>query len=62
MSKTVREAREELRNQGMTIAQWAKEHGFKASAVRSVLCGQNKGNYGEGHRIAVRLGIKGTKR
>lgn len=62
MSKSVREAREDLKERGISIAQWAMEQGFKPAAVRSVLCGQNKGNFGEGHRIAVRLGIKGRKK
>jgi gp16 family phage-associated protein len=58
MSKTVTQVKEELRANGVTIAEWARTNGFKPEAVRSVLCGQNKGNYGTGHKVAVALGLK----
>jgi len=50
--------REALRAQGVTVREWAEQHGFPERAVRAVLSGHNKGNYGQSHRIAVALGIK----
>jgi gp16 family phage-associated protein len=50
--------RDMIRSQGVTIKEWAKRHGFPERAVRAVLSGHNKGNFGHSHRIAVALGIK----
>lgn len=58
MSKAPDQIKSELRAQGKTIAQWAREHGFPCTAVRNALAGRVKGNYGQGHKIAVALGLK----
>ena len=58
MSKSATQAREDLRREGVTVEKWSTDRGFKPQAVRAVLCGKNKGNFGNGHRIAVALGIK----
>lgn len=43
---------------GITVAQWAKQHGYQPLEVYRVLEGVNKGNYGKGHEILVAAGIK----
>lgn len=47
-----------LRDRGITIKQWAEEHGFAHEDVYQVLQGRNKASFGKGHRIAVALGLK----
>lgn len=42
----------------MSVPAFAKLHGFKPKAVYRVLSGELQGNYGDGHEIAVALGIK----
>lgn len=56
--RTAQEAREDLVRRGKGFAEWARENGFDASAVRQMLSGRGKGLRGEAHRIAVRLGMK----
>ncbi len=56
--KTAQQVRQEMRAQGLTIAAWAAQNGFKPYPVRMVLCGRAKGHYGTAHRIAVMLGMK----
>ncbi|WP_026610103.1 DNA-binding protein [Methylocaldum szegediense] len=56
--KTVEQVREELRNRGETIAQWARKNGFEPDHVRNVLYGRAKGHWGSAHAIAVKLGLK----
>lgn len=52
------EAKEYLRNQGMTVREFAKLNGFKAKAVYRVLNNELKCYYGDGHAIAVALRLK----
>ena len=56
--RTPEEIRLELARHGMTVATWARTHGFPVRAVQGVLRGQCKGRYGLSHDIAVTLGIK----
>lgn len=56
--KTAKQVREELKHRGENMAQWARRNGFKPSDVRNVLYGKAKANWGESHKIAVKLGIK----
>ena len=51
-------AKLEIQAQGMTLKAWAEARGFKYRTVSEVVRGVNKGHYGEGHRVAVALGIK----
>ena len=44
--------------EGVSVAEWAKAHGFNRTAVYRVLSGKVKGTRGESHRIAVALGLK----
>lgn len=59
MSKRTTDAVQKLREAGKTVPQWAKENGFPVRAVRAVISGHNKGHYGQAHKIAVALGLKG---
>ena len=58
MAITLTKARAKLRSEGITVREWAERHGFPLHAVRAVLYGRNKGNFGQAHRIAVALGVK----
>lgn len=55
---TADELKENFAKNGQTLAQWARENGFKPRDVYLVVGGQRKGNYGKGHEIAVKLGLK----
>lgn len=56
--KTAIEVKEEFRRRGITVAGWAREHGFSRVAVMRVLSGKARGYWGDAHRIAVMLGVK----
>ncbi|MDR0809138.1 MAG: hypothetical protein LBE86_08455 [Gemmobacter sp.] len=58
MAITPMKAREKLREEGLTVREWVEHRGFPLHAVRAVLYGRNRGNYGQAHRIAVALGVK----
>lgn len=51
-------AKQALHAEGVTLRQFAARHGFKYRTVSEVVRGVNKGLYGEGHKVAVALGIK----
>ncbi len=51
-------AKRALQMQGITLSEFARMHGFKYRTVSEVIRGVNKGLYGEGHRVAVALGLK----
>lgn len=55
---TPEQAKQRLYARGVTLTQFAQRHGFKYRTVSEVVRGVNKGLYGEGHRVAVALGIK----
>lgn len=58
MAITLMRARQKLREKGLTVREWADSHDFPLHAVRAVLYGRNKGNFGQAHKIAVALGVK----
>jgi gp16 family phage-associated protein len=60
MSKASLQITERLWEEGKTVSEWAKERGFPVRAVRAVIYGHNQGNWGQAHRIAVALGLKGS--
>ena len=60
MIKTTDEFKRELANNGVSISEWAKRHGFSVALVYQVLTGQRKTIRGESHRIAVAAGLKQT--
>lgn len=51
-------ALEGLRRSGVSIAEWSRAHGFRTETVKAVLYGHNKAHRGQGHRVAVALGMK----
>lgn len=55
---TAEQIKNQFREHGLTFTDWAAKHGFDRNDVYRVLNGQLKGNYGKGHDIAVRLGMK----
>ena len=56
--RTADEVRQWLSYQGITVSQWAREHGFSISLVFEVLAGRKKCRSGRSHNIAVLLGMK----
>lgn len=61
MSSSVRtpeEARQALKESGISITQWALSNGFSPNLVFEVLSGRKKAIRGQAHKIAVKLGIK----
>lgn len=58
VTKSPEAAKQALRAKGVTLREFAANGGFKYRTVSEVVRGVNKGLYGEGHRVAVALGIK----
>jgi gp16 family phage-associated protein len=56
--KTAADVREDFRRRGITVAGWARKHGFTVQSVRRVIRGDARCWYGNGHKIAVLLGMK----
>lgn len=56
--KTPEQVKAEFRSAGITVSRWALEQRVNPATVYQVLSGANQGRYGEGHRVAVMLGIK----
>lgn len=56
--KTPDQIKREFYAQGLTIKDWAEAHGYKPVQVYRVMRGENKALYGEGHKIAVKIGLK----
>lgn len=52
------EVKTRLREQGTTLKDWAKKHGYPYETVSHVVRGINRGTFGLGYRIAVALGMK----
>jgi len=52
------EVKTRLREQGLTLKQWAQKRGYPYDTVSCVVRGINRGTYGMGHRIAIELGLK----
>jgi len=57
-SRTADEARQWLAYHGVSVAQWARQHGFSRELVYQVLAGKKLGVRGQSHDIAVLLGMK----
>ena len=55
---TADQVKENFRQAGKTISDWAAENGYTRNEVYRVLNGQAKANYGKAHDIAVKLGLK----
>ena len=55
---TADQVKENFRQAGKTITDWATENGYTRNEVYRVLNGQAKAHYGKAHDIAVKLGMK----
>lgn len=55
---TAEDAKKRIYEKGLTLKQFATLKGFAYRTVSDVVRGVNKGMYGEGHRVAVALGMK----
>lgn len=53
-----RPLREQFPQAGISITEWAQSNGFSRAAVYAVLNGRMTGHRGQGHSIAVALGLK----
>lgn len=56
--KTAAEARAWFSEQGLSISEWCREHGFGLSLTRQILAGGKPCHRGQSHQIAVKLGMK----
>jgi gp16 family phage-associated protein len=56
--RTPQEIKAEWLRKGLGQNDWARRHGFRPATVSHVLNGINKATKGDGHKIAVLLGIK----
>ncbi|HEZ3994226.1 TPA: DNA-binding protein [Neisseria meningitidis] len=56
--KTVNEVKEWLKDNNLTVAQWARENGHNSVDVTRVLTGKSKCRYGQGRAIAIKLGLR----
>ncbi|MBD3620368.1 MAG: DNA-binding protein [Chromatiales bacterium] len=58
MAQTPEKIREEFARHGLSVAEWARHHGFSPALVHQVLAGKLRCMRGQSHVIAVRLGLK----
>lgn len=58
MIRTPKEARAELKRQGISVSAWAVANGFSVALVFEVLSGDRPCVRGQSHKIAVALGLK----
>lgn len=56
--RTPEEAKRMFVRRGESIAEWARQHGFSPQTVYDVLNRRREGFRGQGHRVAVALGLK----
>ena len=55
---THEQARARLKREGISLAYWARKHGFDPAHVYQFLSGKALGVRGRSHNIAVLLGVK----
>lgn len=56
--RTPAEAHQWLDYHGISVSQFAREHGFSRAIVYELLAGRKRGLRGQAHNIAVALGMK----
>ncbi|MCL1560845.1 MULTISPECIES: DNA-binding protein [Xanthomonas] len=56
--RTPDQAKSWLRDNGVTVSQFARSHGISRDVVADLLRGRTRGNYGKTHSAAVALGLK----
>jgi len=54
---SAQELKQRLYNQGKTLKSFAEEHGFKYRTVSEVIRGLRRGNFGEGRKVRIALGL-----
>jgi len=54
----VDEVRHEFEVRGLSIAAWARTHGYSSQLVYQILSGRTRCLRGQSHQIAVHLGLK----
>lgn len=59
--RTRQQAREWLREQNLTISEWARQNGYTTLEVSRVLSGESKCLYGRGREVAIKLNIEVPK-
>ena len=57
INSTPNQIKHRLRQQGMTLKEFAKANGFKYRTVSDVVRGLRVGNYGEGREVRLKLGL-----
>lgn len=55
---TVFDIKQDIEANGINVADWCRENGFKPALVYRILRGESPGKRGESYRIAVALGLK----
>ncbi|MEE3912487.1 DNA-binding protein [Pseudomonas viridiflava] len=58
MLKSPQEAKLWLRAQGISVTEFARDHGLDLGTTYQVLAGRKKGLRGKAHKAAIALGIK----
>lgn len=56
--KILHETQERFVQEGISVSEWAKAHGFPVGSVYAVLNGRSRARRGQSHQIAVALGLK----
>ena len=56
--KTAEQARAWFDEQGISIAEWCRQHEFNPTLTRDILAGRKRCARGMSHQIAVMLGMK----
>lgn len=56
--RTFAEAKQWLKDQNITAAQWARENGHNSTDVTRVLNGKSKCQWGQAREIAIKLNIQ----
>ena len=57
VNSTPNQIKHRLRQQGMTLKEFAKANGFKYRTVSDAIRGVRIGNYGEGRDVRLKLGL-----
>lgn len=55
---TPEQVRVTFEQSGVTVADWARTHGFPPSVVYALLAGRSRGRRGDAHRAAIALRLK----
>lgn len=57
-TKRAERARREFQARGLSVAEWARRHGYSTALVYQVLAGKKRCLRGQSHAVAVSLGLK----